>query len=165
MFSEEFYSKVELNLYNPAFCGLLLVVSIREYQEKNANGMHCTLPYLLLPMALNKALASNLPRSITTPIAGWIAGHEGEIIGLSESVTAFIEIVESGLAFLLSKNIIYLSEEGCFYILDDKLPKTSTLQKYNKSLTSIIKSASFLGRWFASSSSVSGVYAQLGMRP
>jgi len=164
MYSAEYYSDVELNLYNPAFCGLLLAVSIRDYQEKNDTGMHCSLPYLLLPIILNKSLADSLPHSIATPIASWATENEGLAIGLAESSKAFISIVDAGLAFLLSRGVAKLTEDGCFFI-DDKLAKNTTLQKNEKTLSNAIRSAAFLGRWFASTSSVESIYAQLGVRP
>ncbi len=54
------------NLFNPAFCGLVLFRALHGYEEIDARGMPFSLSLLVLPMCLHKesreVIASN-PRS------------------------------------------------------------------------------------------------------
>ena len=54
------------NLFNPAFCGLVLFRAIHGYEEEDARGMPFSLSLLVLPLCLHKdsreAIASR-PRS------------------------------------------------------------------------------------------------------
>lgn len=165
MLLSEKYSQEEINLYNPAFCAALIFESIREYQSIHVEGMHCSLPYLIIPICVNPQINSYLPNSISTPITGWVANNEGVLLGFAVSVTAFIQIVDSAISFLIEKKAIELSDEGLFLVADDKVAKKPTLISKSTDFNNAYKTAGMLGRWFASASSVEGVFAQLGVRP
>lgn len=42
------------NLFNPAFCGLVLFRALRGYEEEDARGMPFSLSLLVLPLCLHK---------------------------------------------------------------------------------------------------------------
>lgn len=165
MVLSEKFSQEEINLYNPAFCAVLLFESMREYQSKSDKGMHCSLPYLVIPMCVNPQISSYLPNSITTPIAGWVANNEGVLVEFAASVTAFIMIVDSAINFLIEIKAIDLNEEGLFLVIDDKVAKKATLISKSNDFNNAYKAAGMLGRWFSSASSIESVFAQLGVRP
>ena len=119
MLSEK-YSQEEINLYNPAFCAALLFESVREYQSISDKGMHCSLPYLVIPMCVNPQISSFLPNSISTPIAGWVANNEGVLVGFAASVTAFILIVDSAVNFLIEKRDFQIMLVGLFLVFFQK---------------------------------------------
>lgn len=165
MMLSEKYSQEEINLYNPAFCATLLFESIREYQSISDKGMHCSLPYLVIPMCVNPQISSFLPNTISTPVAGWVANNEGVLVEFAASATSFILIVDSAINFLIEKRAIDINEAGLFLITDDKVAKKATLISKNTDLNNAYRAAGMLGRWFASASSVESVFAQLGVRP
>ena len=43
------------NLYNPAFCGLLLARAMAEHQKERGKGMPYSLSFLVLPFVLHRA--------------------------------------------------------------------------------------------------------------
>ena len=54
------------NLFNPAFCGLILFRSMSGYEEENIDGMPFSLSLLVLPLCLYKSsrlLIADSPRS------------------------------------------------------------------------------------------------------
>jgi hypothetical protein len=165
MIYEEMYSSEEQNLYNPAYIGVILYQSIREYQKKNEAGLHCALAYLIAPLALSPRYSSNLPSTITTPIAGWVAEQEGVLIGFSESVGAYIDIVNSAIAFLLDHSAIVLGEDGRYHMPNDQMALLPALVNRNPVFKKNFQSAGFLGRWFAGASSVESIYAFFGVKP
>jgi hypothetical protein len=42
------------NLFNPAFCGLVLMRALCGYEEEDERGMHFSLALLVLPLCLHK---------------------------------------------------------------------------------------------------------------
>ena len=165
MISATAYSSEENNLYNPAYIGAILYQSIREHQAQNEAGLHCTLVYLIIPLALSPRYSLKLPKTITTPIAGWVAEYEGELIGLAESAAAYIDFVNSAIAFLLDYEAVILSDEGRYSIPNDKMAKMPTFVNHNMILKQSFLSAGFLGRWFAAASSVESIFAHFGVKP
>ena len=161
----EKYSKEEFNLYNPAYVGAILYHSIREYQEINSEGMHCSLVYLIAPLSLSPRYSSYLPKSVSTPIAGWVSDHEGDLIGFSQSVNAYIDIVNAAIAFLLDFEAVNLSEEGRYFIVQDQMAKSPRYINHNATFKHNYLISGFLGRWFAYASSIESIYAHFGVRP
>ena len=54
------------NLFNPAFCGLILFRALQGYEEENADGMPFSLALLVLPLCLQKEsrqVIADSPRS------------------------------------------------------------------------------------------------------
>lgn len=45
------FDQEEFNLFNPAYCGFLILNSIREYQQFNKKGFPSSLVYTILPIA------------------------------------------------------------------------------------------------------------------
>lgn len=48
------------NLFNPAFCGVVLFRAMQSYEEENSQGMPFSLALLVLPLCLQKILAKCL---------------------------------------------------------------------------------------------------------
>lgn len=161
----EMYSPEERNLYNPAYIGTILYHAIREYQSHNESGFHCALTYIVAPLALQQRYSSNLPSTITTPIAGWIANNEGELTGFSESVSSYASLVNFAILFLLGHGAIILSDDGKYRISIDHMAKLPVFITQNKAFKRSFQSAGFLGRWFSGASSVESIYAHFGIKP
>lgn len=158
-------SQEELNLYNPAYIGAILYHSIREYQNNKSKGLHCALAYILIPLAVSNRYSQILPKTASTPIAGWVADHEGNLIGFSDSVNSFIDIVNSAIVFLLERKAVDLSQDGFFSIVVDHIPRSPALVNNNRFFKHAFLSGGFVGRWFSGVSSVETIYAHLGVKP
>lgn len=165
MFDEDLYSEEELGLFNPAFMGVNLYHSIREFYSVDVDGMHCALPFILIPMAMNAAIRRELPQTSRTPVASWVARNEGLLSVLVPQVGAYIPIVKAAVSFLLDHRLIKLSSAGHYLLGDGSLPANPKLFTEDSDMQNILRSAKFLGRWFAHSPSAETIYAQLGMMP
>lgn len=161
----EVLTQEEINLYNPAYTGFLFLSSLRVHCEINAQGMHCALPYIVLPMSLSPRIAANLPSTYRTPIASWVAEHGGELSDFSAMASACVPVVNSAVLFLMEKNVIQLTEAATYVVANHELVKTPSLFNKSNSMRQALHAANFLGRWFAHSSTVETIYAQLGIRP
>lgn len=161
----EILTQEEINLYNPAYTGFLFLASLRACCEANAQGMHCTLPYVVVPMALSPRIATSLPTTYRTPIASWVAEQGGELSDFSTMASACIPIVNAATLFLLDRKIIQLTEEAYYIIDNDGLTKTPSLLSKSASMKQAFHAANFIGKWFAHSSTVETIYTQLGIKP
>ncbi|MBC3476557.1 three component ABC system middle component [Pseudomonas taiwanensis] len=161
----EILTQEEINLYNPAYIGFLFLASLRAYCEVNAQGMHCALPYVVVPMALSPRIADSLPATYRTPIASWVAQQGGELSDFSEMATACIPIVNAATLFMLDRKVIQLTQDAHYLVAQDDLARTSSLFNKSDSMKKALKAANFIGKWFAHSSTVETIYAQLGIRP
>jgi len=164
-FINEQYSPEEVNLFNPAYVGIILYQAIREYQEKKQTGFHCALPYIVAPLSISPVYLRILPKSIATPIAGWVAENEGEMIGFEKIVLAYAAIVNSATAFLLENQAISLNEDGLYFLTDTSFPKKPSYIIKNDIFKNSFLASGLLGRWLSEAANVESVYAQLGIRP
>lgn len=165
IFMHEHYSFEEINLYNPAYVGVVLYQAIREYQAKRGSGFHCGLIYIAGPMSLSPRYSRILPTTVATPIAGWASEHEGELIGFAGVVSAYADIVNSAIVFLLEHEAVLLDDEGRYFLSDTTLPQKPNYVIKDVRFKESFLAAGLLGRWFAEASTVESVYAQLGIRP
>lgn len=165
IFMNEQYSPEEINLYNPAYVGIILYQAIREYQAKTQLGLHCGFTYIVAPMAISPRYSNMLPATVATPIAGWVAEHEGELIGFAGAVSSYVAVVNSAITFLLKHEAILLDEEGRYWLTDIVIPQKPTYVIRNEKFKASFLAAGLLGRWFSEASTVESVYAQLGIRP
>jgi len=159
------YSSEEINLYNPAYVGVVLYQAIREFQKKNTSGFHCALTYIVVPLSISPKYLKILPTTTATPIASWGARHEGELIGFASDVSAYVDIVHTAIAFLLEHNAVMLNEKGYYILTDAYFPQKPKYIIDNIRFKDSFLATGLLGRWFAEASTVESIYAQLGIRP
>jgi ABC-three component (ABC-3C) system Middle Component 3 len=159
------FSEEELSLFNPAYTGFLLFTMMREYSRENGGGMHCSLPFVLLPMIFNPAISKNLPTDKRSSLLAWISNHQGELMDFSESARTHQPIVMNAIFFLMEKNLLVLSDDGEFLLGPEKLPKNPAIFSNNNNMRNAMRTANFLGRWFSHAPPIETVYVQLGVRP
>lgn len=165
MLDSSLYSEEELGLFNPAYTGFILYSSINEFVEFNSDGMHCALPFIIIPMAMNQLIAFNLPISYRTPIASWVASNEGLLSGFSEHAESYNTIVYASVCFLLERDLLSINDSGCFLLGKKKLVKNPSLFSKSSDMSGALHASRFLGRWFSHAPSTETIFAQLGIRP
>ena len=100
MYDRSLLSEEELSLFNPAFTGFLLYSSIGEFVNYKAHGMHCSLPFIVIPMAMNSTLAITLPGTYRSPIASWVSENEGVLSDFPDLAESYNPIVRAGTSVL-----------------------------------------------------------------
>lgn len=165
MLNRTSYSCEELNLYNSAYVGFIVYTSIREFAVFQPNGMHCALPFIVVPMAMNQLIASRLPSTYKSPIASWVASNEGFLVDFVPQAEAYGPIVRAAISFLMDRQLLLLNENGCFTIGENKLVKNSKLFQQSRGMMDSLRASRFLGRWFSHTPSTETIFVQLGIRP
>jgi len=151
------------NLFNPAFCALLLTDSIAGFQEYVELGMPYPLSFLILPLTLHKSTRNLLPKSLRTKLHVWLQSRPEVRIGFAKRARELVPYTKEGLAFGLQANSIEITQEGKLVACKD-LRKVSLWTDIAESAICREKSR-FLGRWLAHSGDVSTIYVMWGIRP
>ena len=165
MLDQSLYSEEELGLFNPAYTGFILHSSIREFVGFKPSGMHCALPFIIVPMAMNQLIASKLPSTFKTPIASWVASNEGLLSDFAQQAEAYNPIVRAATSFLLDRGLLSINDSGCFLIGNHELVKNPSLFSKSENMTGALRASRFLGKWFSHAPSTETIFAQLGIRP
>ena len=150
------------NLFNPAFCGLVLFRALHCYEEEDARGMPFSLSLLVLPLCLHKdsrEVIANSPRSYLLKTT---ERNQQVMVGFADRVTQMLPYAFEGFGLLM--------ERGCIAIADDGRIQTvpNTVRKSvngTDETVSCQKVARILGREFSRIADRATVYTTFGIRP
>lgn len=165
MLNQSLYSEEELGLLNPAYTGFILYSSISEFIAFKSSGMHYALPFIAIPMSMNKSVSKALPSTYKTPIGSWVASNEGVLTDLYEQAESYNPIVKSSLSFLINRELISITNDGLLIIENDSLVKNPVLFTKSDDMKEALRASKFIGKWFSHAPSVETIFAQLGVRP
>lgn len=150
------------NLFNPAFCGLVLFRALNGYEEKDARGMPFSLSLLVLPLCLHKdsrvVIASN-PRSYLLKTA---EKNQQIMVGFADRVTQMLPYSFEGFGLLMERGCIAIGEDGRILTVPQKVRKSviGTVET-----VACQKVARIVGGEFARIADRVTVYTTFGIRP
>ncbi|MGJ0627285.1 three component ABC system middle component [Xenorhabdus sp. Sc-CR9] len=150
------------NLFNPAFCGLVLFRALHGYEEKNSRGMPFSLSLLVLPLCLYKdsreVIASN-PRSYLLKIAEM---NQQIMVGFADRVTQMLPYALEGFGLLMERGCITIADDGRIQTVSEKVRKSI---KGTAETVASQKVARIVGKEFARIADRATVYTTFGIRP
>ncbi len=150
------------NLFNPAFCGLVIFRALNGYEKENSRGMPFSLSLLVLPLCLYKGsreIIANNPRSYllkTTEMNPEI------MIGFAERVTQMLPYTFEGFGLLMERGCITITDDGCIQSVSNKVRKSI---RGTDEIVTCQKVARIIGREFARIADRTTVYTTFGIRP
>lgn len=149
------------NLFNPAFCALLLRHAVKDYARERGEGMPLGLAALVLPVVLHGRTRDALPASTITHLHAWLEDNPEVQVGLAQRVDSMAPYTREATLFALQRRVLSVA--------DGLLTAPSVrLQAYTpdpgSEAESCIRRAGFLGRWFAKNGSPATVLALWGLR-
>lgn len=150
------------NLFNPAFCGLVLFRSLLGYEEGDARGMPFSLSLLVLPLCLHKdsrEVISNSPRSYLLKTA---EKNQQFIVGFADRVTQMLPYTFEGFGLLMERGCIAITDDGHVQTVPKKVRKT--IDGTDETIA-CQKVARIVGREFARIADRATVYTTFGIRP
>ncbi len=149
-------------LFNPAFCGVILLRALAGYEEDDAAGMPFSLALLILPLCLHKDTRIALSENSRGYFLKIIEKNPRILVGFAKRAQNLLPFVLEALGFLM--------ERGCFIVTKDGRLQTVSL-KLRKKVTGTDESitcqrvARFIGREFARVGDRGTIYTSLGVRP
>lgn len=150
------------NLFNPAFCALVLARALHGYEKEDARGMPFSLTLLVLPLCLHKdsrEVIASRPRSYLLKTA---EKNQQLMVGFADRVTQMLPYAFEGFGLLM--------ERGCIAVVDDGRIKT-VHKKVRKTIdgtaetVSCQKVARIVGKEFARIADPATIYTTFGIRP
>lgn len=148
------------NLFNPAFCGLILFRAMQGYEEEDVQGLPFSLSLLVLPLCLHKDSREAInPRSY---LLKSIEKHPQLQVGFADRVTAMLPYALEGFGLLMERGCIAIAPDGRFQTIPDKVRKTITGTDETKSCQRV---ARVVGKEFARIDHRVTVYTTFGIRP
>lgn len=150
------------NLFNPAFCGLVLFRALHGYEEEDARGMPFSLSLLVLPLCLHKdsrEVIANSPRSYLLKTT---EKNQQVMVGFAGRVTNMLPYALEGFGLLMERRCIIIADDGRIQTVPDRVRKTVS---GTGETVSCQKVARIVGREFARIADRVTVYTTFGVRP
>jgi hypothetical protein len=150
------------NLFNPAFCGLVLFRALLGYEEENPDGMPFSLALLVLPLCLQKDSRQAIVENPRSYFLKTVENNPQMLVGFSDRARDMMPFAFEGFGLLM--------ERGCFVVTKDGRLKTIP-GRVRKSVTGTNESIScqrvarIIGKEFARIADRVTVYTTLGIRP
>jgi hypothetical protein len=150
------------NLFNPAFCGLILFRAMQGYEEEDPRGMPFSLSLLVLPLCLHKDSREVIAASSRSYLLGITEKNPQVQVGFADRTTAILPYSFEGCGLLMERGCISVTDDGRLQTVPDKVRKSVTGTDETKSCQRV---ARFVGKEFARIADRVTVYTTFGIRP
>jgi hypothetical protein len=151
-------------LFNPAFCGELLVRTTNEYFGIRGTPIPLPFAFVVLPLTLHPTTRSALPGRADATFATWCAENHVLLAELATRTIQLRPVSREALLFMTQQQAIAIDGEG---ITPGPRPLKlfAKLAATSNEAHQIRLAAGLLGRWFANQSRPSVILQSLGVRP
>lgn len=150
------------NLFNPAFCGVILVRGIAAYQEESKKPMPFSLSLLIPALTLHLDTREALKGAVRSYFVKTIEENPKILVGLPERIRGLFPYTMEAFGFLDAQGAISVSEDGGIRINDGAIRQTISGSEETKEIQQIART---LGRKFAQIGDRATIYTTLGIRP
>jgi hypothetical protein len=150
------------NLFNPAFCGLVLFRAMQGYEEEDTRGMPFSLSLLILPLCLHKDTREVIAASSRSYLLKITEKNPQVQVGFSDRATAMLPYAFEGFGLLMERSCISVEDDGRLRTLPAKVRKSISGTDETKSCQRV---ARFVGKDFARIADRVTVYTTFGIRP
>ena len=150
------------NLYNPAFCGLLLARAMAGHRKEQDRGMPYSLSFLVLPFVLHRASREILAAKTQSRLLKVLADAPELLVNFPARAVAMRPFTQEGFGLLMQKRCLDVSENGRVSLRPRTVAQT---MKGSDEAKQCQRVALYLGRHFARIDDRATLFASLGVRP
>ena len=150
------------NLFNPAFCGLVLFRAFCGYEEEDPRGISFSLALLVLPLCLHKQSREILQQGNRSYLLKVVSTHPELMVNFSRRVTDLLPFTFEALGFLMQLGAFEVDPEGRLKGIPQGVRKTPTGTAESVACQRV---ARYLGKEFARVGDRITIYTTLGVRP
>lgn len=150
------------NLFNPAFCGLILFRALFGYEEENPDGMPFSLALLVLPLCLQKDSRQVLADKPRSYLLKTIEKNPQVLVGFADRARDLMPFALEAFGFLMERGCFVVSQDGRLKTVPDRVRKTVSGTSESISCQRVARR---LGKEFARIADRVTVYTTLGIRP
>lgn len=150
------------NLFNPAFCALVLCRAFNGFQETNVVGMQFSLALLILPLCLHKDTREIINANNRSYLLKVIERNPQLLVDFDVRVTDMLPFTLEGLGVALQYGCIKVGPTGTLQLVHETVRKTISGTAETKSIQ---RAARVVGKGFAETTDRITIYTSLGIRP
>ncbi|HEV2172279.1 MAG TPA: three component ABC system middle component [Nitrospira sp.] len=150
------------NLFNPAFCGVVLFRALSGFEEEDARGMPFSLALLILPLCLHKQSRGILQQGSRSYLLKVVSTHPELLVDFGPRVSALLPFTFEALGLLMQFGAFSVPDTGRLKSVPGVVRKSLTGTDESVACQRVAK---FLGKEFARAGDRSTIYASLGVRP
>jgi hypothetical protein len=150
------------NLFNPAFCGLILFRALQGYEEDNSDGMPFSLALLVLPLCLQKESRQVIADSPRSYLLKTVEKNPHMLVGFADRARDLMPFALEAFGLLMEKACFVVSHDGRLRTVPDRVRKSVTGTSESVSCQRV---ARFVGKEFARIADRVTVYTTFGIRP
>ena len=150
------------NLFNPAFCGLVLARGVEGFSEAVNRPMPFSLTLLILPLCLHKRTRDQIKEANRAYFTKILHEHPEIRVDLARRARGLLPYTMEAFGYLMSCGVINVDASGCVAIRDNTVRKTIAGSQDTKDCQTVARS---LGRKLALINDRATIYTTLGIRP
>jgi hypothetical protein len=150
------------NLFNPAFCGLILFRALQGYEEEDPDGMPFSLTLLVLPLCLQKDSRQVIAEGSQTYLLKTVEKHPQLLVGFADRANALMPFTFEAFGLLMEKGCFVATPDGRLKTVSDRIRKSVTGTSESVACQRVARK---IGREFARIADRVTVYTTLGVRP
>ncbi len=150
------------NLFNPSFCGLILLRSLKGYEEDDEAGMPFSLSLLVLPLCLHKETRDIINGNRRSYLLKVITDNQNILVNLPKRTKDLLGYTFEGLGFAMHNHGFKVEENGRL-LLNKKIIKSKFIG--TEESIDCQKAARIIGRQFARINDRVTIYTSLGVKP
>lgn len=150
------------NLFNPAFCGLVLFRAMVAYEEEDDRGIPFSLVPLILPICLHKQSREIIAPSTRSYFLKLVANHPQLLVGFSVRAQDMLAFTFEALGLLHQLGTIQVRSDGRLKANPQGVRKSITGSDETQAIQKVAK---YLGKEFSRIGDRVTIYATMGVRP
>ena len=150
------------NLFNPAFCGLVMVRALRGYEEENPDGMPFSLALLVLPLCLHKDSRQVIEDNPRSYLLKTIEKNPQLLVGFASRTRNLMPFALEACGLVMDRGCFIVSDEGRLKSVQGSVRKSVTGTSESVACQRV---ARIVGREFARIADRVTIYTTLGIRP
>jgi hypothetical protein len=156
----------EANLFNPAFCAVLLAKAAEEFTKKTQQPFPFALAFIVLPVVLHRGTRAALPGSTVTSLLPWMQEHREQLVNFAGRVQSLRAITREAILFGTQHETLAIADSGGIGVGARKQSATEKRTGlFTDEARECVERAGFLGRWFAAAGTPATIYSAWGITP
>ena len=157
----------EANLFNPAFCSMLLAQTTDDFIKKAGRPAPFSLAFLVLPIVLHPKTRTALPGSTITSLLPWIQDNREHLVDFAVRVRRLLPITQEALMFGIRHRALAIDDHSGDLLVGDKrmAPTVRRTELFTVEARECVDRAGFVGRWFAAAGTTATIYSAWGVAP
>ncbi len=150
------------NLFNPAFCGLVLARGVEGFAEAANRPMPFSLTLVILPLCLHKRTRDQLKEANRSYLTNILEEHPEIRIDLAQRARGLFPYTMEAFGYLMACGVVTVDDAGAISLRDKTVRKAIGGSQDTKDCQTVARS---LGKKLGLLNDRATIYTTFGIRP